>query len=472
MIDRIGRYKDALNTFFESKYFLLFISALTLLNFSLDIGMWTYIEAGTIVSLMILTKSRFIYLPSIVIFVLGGGLSKMPNFKTFSFVLACIVGAILIICFSYFVWINKKKIASITLSNSFVATTLLLAIGMLLSAFGSVAPLKTLAAIGGFLVNLLVMYLVLLTVKNTDDTKDKLAQSFVSIFYVIFIMVLIHFFRLLADYNVKDLLFDKKLFHLGWDYSNHYCAMMNISFIFACYMLITKWKSLKWYERIFYIFPLVGTLLVSVLLSSRGTLIGLVCSILGAIVYIIIKNRNDKKFVIILTTVTALCVITLATLYFTGALNVFGDKRADGDNQLNGRQELWPVAWRHFKENWFLGTGYGTQRIFILSETEQVVYNYHNYFFQISTVGIVGILLFIVYLANLGWHCIRKIDWYLIAFIAVLATFMVSGFVDTLFFSNKIMPLFSIILCYLELKGKENKLEVYWNTRLNIDTIV
>lgn len=75
-------------------------------------------------------------------------------------------------------------------------------------------------------------------------------------------------------------------------------------------------------------------------------------------------------------------VCILATLYFTGVFDLFGDKRADGDNHLNGRQELWPVAWRHFKENWLLGTGYGTQRIFILNETPQIVYNYHNYFFK------------------------------------------------------------------------------------------
>lgn len=464
----LNKYENTFKTFFESKYFLGLLSILTILNFSFNVGMWTYIEVGIILSLMMLFKARFTYLPSIVIFILGGGLSKTPNFKSFSFVLACIVGGIMIATLFYFIYCKRKEILCITVSNSFIITTILLTISMLLSMITSVKPLTTLAATGGFLINLLVMYFVLLTVKITDDSKEELANSFVAIFYVIFTMVVIHFFRLLPNHAIKDLFFDKKLFHLGWDYSNHYCAMMNISFIFACYILITKWYSLTWYQRVYFIFPLVGTIMVSILLSSRGSLIGLVGSVGAAFILIIIKNRKNKKFVITMCSIAAIGVCILATLYFTGVLELFGDKRADGDNQLNGRQELWPVAWRHFKENWLLGTGYGTQRIFILSETPQIVYNYHNYFFQISTAGIVGIIAFVIYLANIGWHCIKRIDWYLVAFISILATFMISGFVDTLFFSNKMMPLFSICLCYMALKPKELEIEDKWNYKLNI----
>lgn len=468
MMKILNKYENAVKTFFESKYFLGLISILTILNFSFNIGMWTYIEVGIILSLMMLFKSRFNYLPSIVIFILGGGLSKVPNFKSFSFVLACVVGVILIATLFYFIYCKRKEVLCITISNSFIITTILLAISMLLSMITSVKPLTTLAATGGFLINLLVMYFVLLTVKITDDSKEELANSFVAIFYVIFIMVVIHFFKLLPNHAFKDLFFDKKLFHLGWDYSNHYCAMMNISFIFACYILITKWYELTWYQKLYFIFPLIGTTLVSILLSSRGSLLGLIGSVGAAFILIIIKNRKNKKFVITMCSIAIVGVCILATLYFTGVFDLFGDKRADCDNHLNGRQELWPVAWRHFKENWLLGTGYGTQRIFILSETPQIVYNYHNYFFQISTAGIIGVICFLVYLVNIVWHCIKKIDWYLIAFVSILATFMISGFVDTLFFSNKMMPLFSICLCYMDLKPKELAIQDKWIYKLSL----
>lgn len=468
MMKFLNKYENAVKTFFESKYFLGLISILTIINFSFNIGMWTYIEVGIILSLMMLFKSRFNYLPSIVIFILGGGLSKVPNFKSFSFVLACVVVVILIATLFYFIYCKRKEVLCITISNSFIITTILLAISMLLSMITSVKPLTTLAATGGFLVNLIVMYFVLLTVKITDEAKEELANSFVAIFYVIFIMVVIHFFKLLPNHALKDLFFDKKLFHLGWDYSNHYCAMMNISFIFVCYILITKWYELTWYQKLYFIFPLIGTILVSILLSSRGSLLGLIGSIGAAFILIIIKNRKNKKFVITMCSIAIVGVCILATLYFTGVFDLFGDKRSDGDNHLNGRQELWPVAWRHFKENWLLGTGYGTQRIFILSETPQIVYNYHNYFFQISTAGIIGIICFLVYLVNIGWHCIKRIDWYLITFVSILATFMISGFVDTLFFSNKMMPLFSICLCYMDLKPNELAIQDKWSYKLSL----
>lgn len=144
--------------------------------------MWTYIEVGIILSLMILSKSKFVYLPSIVIFILGGSLSSVPNFKSFSFIFACIVVVCLVGCIGYFVYYKRKGIAYISVSNYFVITTILLAFGMLLSTITSIKPLITLAAIGGFLVNLILMYLVLTSIKVDDNSKEKLAQSFVAIF--------------------------------------------------------------------------------------------------------------------------------------------------------------------------------------------------------------------------------------------------------------------------------------------------
>lgn len=109
--------------------------------------MWTYIEVEIILSLMMLFKSKFNYLPSVVIFILGGGLSKVPNFKSFSFVLACIVGVILTAILFYFIYCKRKEILCITFSNSFIITTILLAILILLSMITSVKPLTTLAVV-------------------------------------------------------------------------------------------------------------------------------------------------------------------------------------------------------------------------------------------------------------------------------------------------------------------------------------
>ena len=67
--------------FLESKYFLALISLITVLNFSINAGLWTYIEAGIILILMMILKSNFVYVPSIFIFIIGGGLTSLPNYK-------------------------------------------------------------------------------------------------------------------------------------------------------------------------------------------------------------------------------------------------------------------------------------------------------------------------------------------------------------------------------------------------------
>lgn len=86
-------------------------------------------------------------------------------------------------------------------------------------------------------------------------------------------------------------------------------------------------------KALFY-FPLIGTTLVSILLSSRGSLLGLIGSVGAAFILIIIKNRKNKKFVITMCGIAIVGVCILATLYFTGVFDLFGDKRADGDNHL------------------------------------------------------------------------------------------------------------------------------------------
>lgn len=448
--------------FFESKYFLAFISLITVLNFSINAGLCTYIETGIILILMMISKSKFVYMPSIVMFIIGGGLTSAPNYKSFIFVLTCIIGFFLILVLIYNIIKKRKELVCITFSNSFIITTLLLVVVILLSAITSVKPLTTMGALGGFLINIIVMYYIMLSVKSDKLSKHKLANSFIAIFYVIFSMVIIKFIRVLQDNTIKDIIFDKEYFRLGWGHPNHYGSILSICSIFGIYQFINTFKSSSIAKKILYIFPLFGTIATCIFLSARGPLVGLVAALGTVFILTVLKYRNNKKILLLsvcFATISAICAILLY---------IFVIRDAFGGKGLNGRQEIWPVAWNHFKNNWFLGTGYGTQRIFIMAETTQTVYNYHNYFLQISTCGIVGIIAFIIYLLNVGWHCIKKLDWFNITFISIFALFLVNGFVDTLFFSNKIMPLFSICLCYVDLKPKEISLEKQWKEKLNI----
>ena len=122
-----------ISLFLESKYFLVIISLLTVLNFSINAGLWTYIEAGIILIFMMISKSSFVYVPSIFIFIIGGGLTSLPNYKSFSFVLTCIVGFFLILVLVYDVIRKRREIVCITFLNSFIITTLILVVAILIS---------------------------------------------------------------------------------------------------------------------------------------------------------------------------------------------------------------------------------------------------------------------------------------------------------------------------------------------------
>lgn len=448
--------------FLESKYFLALISLITVLNFSINAGLWTYIEAGIILILMMISKSKFVYVPSIFIFIIGGGLTSLPNYKSFSFVLTCIVGFFLIVVLIYNIIKKRKELVCISFSNSFLITTLLLVVVILLSAITSVKPLTTMGALGGFLINVIVMHYIMLSVNPDDLSKNKLANSFIVVFYVIFSMVIIKLIRVLQDNSFKDIIFNKGYFSLGWGHPNHYGSILSICSIFGIYKFINTFKTSSIINKIWSIFPLFGTIATCIFLSARGPLVGLVASLGTIFILTVLKYRNNKKVLFSSTCLVIISVLCAVLLYVFVIHDAFGDKG------LNGRQEIWPVAWNHFKNNWFLGTGYGTQRIFIMAETTQTVYNYHNYFLQISTCGIVGIIAFTIYLLNICWHCINKLDWFHIAFVSIFSLFLVNGFVDTLFFSNKIMPLFSVCLCYVDLKPKELSLENQWKEKLNI----
>ena len=449
----MNNLKKILSKFFESKYFLLLLSILTVLNYYFNLGFCTYIEAAIFIILIFISNSQFLYSPSLLVFVLAGGITKIPDFKSAGFIIFSILMSIIIIVFIIDIVKKRKEIVKITCSNSFIISNFLLIFIMLLSLITSVDRITSIAAIVGFLINPLFMYLVLLNTKIDDSTKDNLGYSFVAIFYVIFMMFLIRFFEVLTENGFKKILFDKAFFNFEWCHSNHYCSILCISSIFGLYLTIKKFKESNILNKIVWLFPIVGTVLICIFIVSRGPLFGLCASIGSFYVLTIIKYWNKKNVSIPLISILCVLIIVSFLLYFLVLKDAFGDKG------LNGRQELWPVAIKHFKENLILGTGYGTQRIFIMAETPQSVYNYHNYFLQISTCGILGIVAFTIYLINVIWHCFNKLSWFNIAFISIFVLFLCNGFVDTLFFSNTIMPLFSICLCYLSLKPIELKIE-------------
>lgn len=455
--DLTAKVKNVTSSILENIWFSLAISMIAVINFSLGLGMLSYILALIIIIGLIITNSKFYILPNLFFLVLGGGLTEIPNFKTFGFVLFCILAAIMIGLLVYYIIINRKNIAEKCFHNSFVYTTLGLLLIMLLSTITSVDRSKTILSSLGFAINLLVLFVGLSFIPNNDDSKKRLGLSFIFITLAIAMMTMITFFKALQDNSIKDIMFLKML-DFGWADSNHYIVMANFGALFALYLLLKDFKALPIKDKLIYVATIFICLLLNILLLARGSILGLMCSLLVGIIYLYLNKKEwRKKIIMVISFCVLACCGLVLILYFSGVLDELIKHYQSLQSPLNGREALWKVAWKHFKENWFLGTGYGTSRIFILAETNDTVYNYHNYFFQISTCGVLGIAVFIVYLLNIFRSLYKKNDAYSILVSALFTMFLVNGFIDTLFFSNKIMPLFSLCLCFLGGNVVENK---------------
>lgn len=447
MFEILNKTKIFLKSFFESTYFLILISVLTIINYQFNLGMITYNVTALFLILMVISKSSFVSSPIIFIFVLGGGLTGLPNFKSFWFVLFCILSVLLLCVLVIAIVKNKEKIKINLIHNSFFVTTVLLIFTMFLSIITSVNRLKTLGAIGGFSLNIIVMMFVLLTTDKTNDNRKKLGNSFMCVTLVIFVMVMLKLNELLKIYSFKEIVIYKYL-QLKWANTNHYAVISNFGVVISFVLLQEYYKDKKYINIVLSAITIVLGISIDVLVFSRGSIIGLGCSLIVGAIIDVCKNYHNKKKIIVYCSLAISLIGFILILYFKGVFDDFLN-RYEG-NQLTGRGEIWMVGWKHFKENWFLGTGYGTQRIFIMSETHYTVYNYHNCFLQISTCGIIGITAFILYLVNICFNIYKINKTYNIFMIMLFVMFMVTGSVDTLFFSNKIMPLFSICLCYVQ----------------------
>lgn len=458
MLEILNKIKILLKSFFEGPYFLIMISILTIINYQFNLGIITYNVTALFLILMVISKSSFVSLPSIFIFVLGGGLTGLPNFKSFWFVLFCILAVLLLCVLVIAIIKNKEKIKPNLIHNSFFITTIILIFTMFLSLITSVNRLKTLGAIGGFSLNLILMMFVLMTTDKTSETRKKLGNSFMFVTLVVFVMVILKLNELLKIYPFKEIVIYKYL-QLKWANTNHYVVISNFGVVISLVLLQEYIKNKKYLNIVLSFITIFLGISIDILVFSRGSIIGLGCSLIVGVLIDICKNYHNKKKIIVYCTLAITFIGVVLVLYFKGIFDDFFN-RYDG-NQLTGRGEIWMVGWKQFKENWFLGTGYGTQRIFIMSETHYTVYNYHNCFLQISTCGIIGIIAFILYLINICFNIYKINKTYNIFMIMLFVMFMVTGSVDTLFFSNKIMPLFSICLCYVDLKPKEISLENY-----------
>ncbi|GAB6614595.1 hypothetical protein bcgnr5406_27960 [Bacillus cereus] len=144
-----------------------------------------------------------------------------------------------------------------------------------------------------------------------------------------------------------------------------------------------------------YVNAIIGLFVMFVILGSRGAVISTVCSIL--LIYVL-KANIKKKFLILVTSIVAGCsylflfttdsvlVKEFPSLYRFTLEGMLNDPSLTGSYQYIGRRDVYTQSIEFFKENPILGKGLGS------------VYS-HNIMLEFaSTLGIVGLVIFLVIL--------------------------------------------------------------------------
>lgn len=444
-----------LNSFFESKKYIVFLSFLSIISWLLANFVTTSISFSTpyifiviLVWLMCFSKTKpYALMPMFMLFFAGNVSMTFPYTKA-DIILLIIIGIPTLVLVGYkFSRTNVRANLKVLYENRIALSLGILVIVMFLSTVKS--PVKLFTFVYAF-VMLLTLFLYLasyLIAKNKNDIKHYMALSMIAFMYVIviefLINILVYYFQHDANLKLLWLALQKKEINIGWALGNHFAVIINMAIALCVYEFFTK-KNL-WY-RIFLIVSAIVGLVTIVFTFSRGAYFGFFALAPVILISLFLTIKNKKIIYTTIGIVLAALGVVVFFFYRCGIveklIEVFEEK---GMTTGTGRDELWDLAVYLFKKNWFLGTGWGTSYYYIeiiLGRTEN---NYHNYILQASTCGILGIVSFL----TVVFYLLKKVyskNLYSLTMLAILVMFLVHGFVDTLFLNPILMSVLLILI--------------------------
>ncbi len=345
---------------------------------------------------------------------------------------------------------NRKILLYRVKRNSSLYTTLLLLLIMLISLVNTPTMGKSIYLIFVFACTISVIFIVSHGLENDSHTKDILCFSLIILAYLTCLEATYKIVDLHNTENIRYIdLLRYKAVHLGWMMSNHYTVFISIGAIVSLYYIF---KSNNFYKIVFYSGSTIAFLTFVALLICRGAYLGLLIALPIEFIYLIITNRKKWKTILIACSagIAALLFVVLFLHHFNQLDRVL-DLLKTRDSNLNGREKVYDVALKHWREHPIIGTGYGTAQYYLQKDlTGWNLYNYHNYFYQIlSTCGIIGAIAFAIYLADALVKNNNK-DYITILFYFITLYCLGHGLVDTVFFGRMIMLLYAILYAYIK----------------------
>ena len=173
----------------------------------------------------------------------------------------------------------------------------------------------------------------------------------------------------------------------------------------AFLLLINSMNSKKKFSK--RDFLAIGLCLISVFIGSSGT--GVVVSVLAVVLMGLSAKIKPRKWIYILVILVFYAIVLLfsedffVTKYWLSFTELLGK-----DSTLTSRTTIWSIAKEIISENWFLGSGRGTEISYVNTWGErQIIYEAHNFFLEILMEG--GIVALTIY-STLFYKSVKYLD--------------------------------------------------------------
>ncbi len=348
---------------------------------------------------------------------------------------------------------NLKNNLKILIKNSIFQALLILLLVMLISLINAEAFMMSLGQIGVFSLNILFTVIAILYFENSKENRDYIAYSLVTFMVICVSQFLLNVLYTYLTNNAETfwyLLKDKKI-DVGWSVGNHLTIPINMGIAASIYLFF-RFSNIK--SRLLMIILSIYGVVGIMMTYSRASLIGLAAIIVVFIIYAIYSKTIKLSIKTVLIT---LCVTVpvIIVLLWSGFLTKYLSRLFEIGFWSNGRTDLWNLAWNLFKDNWIIGTGWGTSKYYITTILNRPEYNYHNFVIQMTTCGILGIIALIYYL-GVVFKNIFSIKLFNVFTIAILLQFLTHGMLDTVLFNKFFMPFLSYMIV-ISYKNKINE---------------
>ncbi len=281
----------------------------------------------------------------------------------------------------------------------------------------------------GFIQLFAVLVIYVYFVNTTQEPKEDLMLKASKLFLYASVIITLEMLFVISQHSLAPLeVISRRKINLGWENIN-VVIFTNIIAIPLITNIILKSK----YKAYYMVLAIVAALGIFLTLS-RSSVLTLIVFLAFMVPYMFYKSK--KRVNLLLQGLIALGLLAIAVIILEQNGTISGYFDALFGRELlayDDRFELIVIAWDTFKSHWLIGSGgiYASRHYLI----EHGAKNYHNVIAQVSTLGIMGLGVFVwLFVEKVKLILSKKNTWKRVVLLLVFVTAFVNGWVQPMYF--------------------------------------